>query len=520
MDHQTLLSAVFTIGGGILSGGITNAVAIWMLFHPYERRGIGPFVIQGAIPKNKARLAKAIGRTVGDRLLTAEDLTGRLSTPAARETFAGALDGILGDMLAREGGPLRARLSPALVRSLDETTDEMAPRFASALARYAASPGFETLATNWLTRLRADLDGKPIGAALTEPRRAALRDAVDGWVAQLTEGEELEAALRHFVRDRLDHLAADNRPLLDRLPPGVVDAVEQAISDYLPVALERLGALLADPGARQLVEDALRDAFDQAVRDLLLHERLLARLVVTDRTIERLVDGFERDGFDRFALAVSDPAMKAHVSRAVNEAVVRFLRRPLGERLRAMSPARRDALAATVGDWIVRVTREPATRAVIARTLGRVLDAAEGRTWGELLGVVPPAQVAGLMGEALAGAEGQASVVRAVRQIADHLLDRPLGQGEAWLEADTGRALRRAVADAAWEGVQQQVPRIVEQLDVHEMVEQKVLGFSTERMEEIVRTVTQRELDLIVQLGYVLGGIVGLFAFLVNLAVR
>jgi uncharacterized membrane protein YheB (UPF0754 family) len=48
------------------------------------------------------------------------------------------------------------------------------------------------------------------------------------------------------------------------------------------------------------------------------------------------------------------------------------------------------------------------------------------------------------------------------------------------------------------------------------MVEQKVLGFSTQRMEEIVRNVTQRELDLIVRIGYLLGGIVGVIAFVAS----
>jgi uncharacterized membrane protein YheB (UPF0754 family) len=36
-----------------------------------------------------------------------------------------------------------------------------------------------------------------------------------------------------------------------------------------------------------------------------------------------------------------------------------------------------------------------------------------------------------------------------------------------------------------------------------------VLGFSTQRVEEIVRGVTQRELNLIVQLGYLLGAVIG-----------
>jgi uncharacterized membrane protein YheB (UPF0754 family) len=48
-------------------------------------------------------------------------------------------------------------------------------------------------------------------------------------------------------------------------------------------------------------------------------------------------------------------------------------------------------------------------------------------------------------------------------------------------------------------------------------VEQKVLGFSVQRMEEIVRATTQRELDLIVRLGYVLGAMVGLLAWGVSL---
>ncbi|OGT93411.1 MAG: hypothetical protein A2083_05075 [Gemmatimonadetes bacterium GWC2_71_9] len=63
------------------------------------------------------------------------------------------------------------------------------------------------------------------------------------------------------------------------------------------------------------------------------------------------------------------------------------------------------------------------------------------------------------------------------------------------------------------------MPLVVSQLSVREMVEQKVMGFRVQRMEEIIRGVTQRELDLIVRLGYWLGGLVGLAAFLVNLGI-
>jgi uncharacterized membrane protein YheB (UPF0754 family) len=54
------------------------------------------------------------------------------------------------------------------------------------------------------------------------------------------------------------------------------------------------------------------------------------------------------------------------------------------------------------------------------------------------------------------------------------------------------------------------VPTDVERIDVARRVEEKVRHFPTEKMEEIVRRVTDRELKLIVRLGYVLGATIGL----------
>lgn len=520
LDQPTLIQGAVTIGVGAISGGITNAVAIWMLFHPYEPTGLGRFRLQGAIPKNRARLARSIGRTVGERLLTPEDLAERLSAPAVRQAFDDAMARILADALDRDRGPIREDLKPDLVRTLDEAVGAMAPRLAARVAAYARSAEFERLVVGWVERLRCEVQDRPLAAALTGERRAALRDTVERWVSRLAEDDDLERALRGFVARQLDRMAHDEEPLLDRLPPGIVGALEQAITDYLPLALERLSEVLADPEARALVEGALRQAFDHSVRDLLLHERLLARLVVTDRTIERLVDGFEREGFDRFAESLTEPRLKAQVTRAVNDAVVNFLRLSLAERFRRFAPDKRDALSRTLGDWLVRVARDAATRGAIARTVDGLLEAAERRTWGDVLGVVPPERLAEAAGDALAGDAGRRWVEESVTQVAERLLARPIGRPAEWLGADTTSAIRAGLTSATWLWMQDQIPRVVEQIRVPEMVEQKVLGFSTQRMEELVRNVTQRELDLIVRLGYVLGGLVGVVAFLMSLALR
>jgi hypothetical protein len=512
----TLLTGLVTVLVGALSGGITNAVAIWMLFHPHEPFRFLFVRLHGAIPKSKARLARSIGKTVGERLLTPEDLAQRLGAPAVREAFDEAMGRLVDGVLEREHGPLAEGLPPTAAVVVEQVVADLGSRLADRLAAYAATPAFAQLTASWLEQLRADLATAPVGDFLTPARREALAEQVDDWVGDLAGGVEVERTLRQWIEEQVAALERDPRALAERLPPGLLAPVEQAIHDYLPVAVDRLAGMLSDPETRTTVSSALRTAFDGAARQLLLHERILAKLVVKDATFERLLDGLERNGYERFASAITAPAVRARLAGAVHQALLGLLQMPLGERLDRLGPERRRALIRTVGDWIVEAARSPATRGSIRRVLERGLEAAGERTWGEVLHLVPPPRVAEVVMDALRSEGGRAWIAATVERAARTLLAQPIGRPADWLGAETTAALRRGISETAWAWLQTQIPRVVERLQLPEMVEQKVLGFSTQRMEEIIRTVTERELQMIVRLGYVLGAIVGLIAFGLN----
>jgi hypothetical protein len=393
MDPHSWGELFFAVAVGTIAGGMTDTVSIYLLFRPYEPKGIGPFKIQGALPKNKSRLARSIAKTVGERLLTAEDLAARLNTPSVRATFDAAIGQMVDQVVGQERGPLRAHLSPEFAAALDEALAAFAPRVAERVSDWFRTPEGVGRVAEIIHKLRAEVRDRPLAEVLTPERRDALRVRIDGLVDQFVDGPELERTLRRFLESQAEQLAGDERPLLSRLPPGVVGAVEQAITDYIPVALERLGGLLAEPDVRRRVEHALRAAFDASVRELLIHERLLARLVVTDRTIERLVDGFEREGFDRFADALASPAMREDLAFAVRDAVVSFLRVPAAERLRALGGTRTNGAVGSLGDWLVTIVRDETTRRVLAGAADRAVESLERWTWGDVLDALPADRV-------------------------------------------------------------------------------------------------------------------------------
>ena len=515
-----LIRGGVTVLVGAVSGGITNAVAIWMLFHPYEPRRFLFLTLHGAIPKNKERLAKSIGKTVGERLLTPEDLERQLTAPGLREAFATALSGWMSTALAKEYGSVREILPPPVVAEIERATGELAPIVAGRFVEFAATDDFRDRVHEFLARQVAAAQDKPVAAVLTDARQGQIKAWAEGWVDTLAQSEDFARAVREFVERQVDGLAHDGEPLLDRMPAGLIGAVEAAINAYLPVAAERLATFLERPDMRDRIKGTVHGLFRRFSDDLLLHERLVAKLVVSEKTVGRLIDTVGRDGAEQIGRLLEEPQVKGELARAVNDALVSFLRKPLRDHFRALEGEKLEGVKRTAADYVLSALRDPNTRRFAMGKLDQALEAAEGRTWGDVLKLLPPDKAADWLQDAAQSEPVRAWIAEGVTRGGSALLSRRIGRPADLLPEGAPPRIIASLEEPLWQWIKEQVPIVVAQLSVREMVEEKVRGFSVQRMEEIIRNVTQRELDLIVKLGYVLGGIVGAVAFGVGLLIE
>lgn len=308
MENVWVQLAVHVIVGTV-AGGLSDTVAVWMLFNPRKRR----FGFQGAIPKNQARMARSLGRTVGERLVTPGDLQKELGRPELREAF-------------------EARLG-----------------------------------------------------------------------------------------DVIDAIIASRDPLIDKIPPAAVIALEGAMSSYLPVAMGQLGSFLGQPTTRIKMREALHSMFNRFVEDLKFHEKILAKLMMTERKFEAALDAIETDGVEQLVVLLDEPMIREEITRTVHDALLTYLQKPISE---------------IIGD-VASSSKDP----------------------------------------------------------------------------DAGRRLAHATAPHIWDWIHAQLPVLVQRLDVQAMVERKVMAFSVDRVEEILRSVIDNELRLIIIIGYVLGAFIGLGTF-------
>ena len=293
---------------GTMAGGLSDTVAVWMLFNPKKKH----WVFHGAIPKNQARLAKSLGRTVGERLLTPGDLQKELARP------------------------------------------------------------------------------------------------------------ELLTAFQSRLEDVITTILTSREPLIDKVPPAVVNALEGAMTSYLPVAMTKLGAFLGQPTTRVKLRLALHAMFNRFVEDMRFHERLFAKLMMTEQKFEAVLDTIETDGVEQVVSLLEEPEIREEISKAIHDAILTYLQQPISD---------------------------------------------------------------------------------------------ILGDVEAKKDPDAPKRLASQAAPVIWEWVHDQLPELIKKLDVQAMVERKVMGFSIDRVEEILRNVIQNELNMIITTGYVLGGLIGVCTF-------
>lgn len=98
---MSIIGIVAPVAVGALIGYCTNYIAIKMLFRPRTEVRIGTWKLTftpGVIPRNKARIAKAVGNAVSEHLVTEEDMVRRFKESDLKARFVqGVMQGIEGD---------------------------------------------------------------------------------------------------------------------------------------------------------------------------------------------------------------------------------------------------------------------------------------------------------------------------------------------------------------------------------------------------------------------------------------
>ncbi len=252
---------------GAVIGYFTNLIAVKMLFFPHEEKHIFghrvPFT-PGAIPKGKARLAKAAGKIVQNDLFTREDISGKLLTEEVEKPLIDKVMSILDENIRDTGIVLTG--SPEKYDKLEKSFIEL----------------LETKITDALLRM-------DIPALVRDEGRRVLREqAARNGLLRLVVSDNLIDKAMKSVSDKMEEF------IFMHAPEMISEITESRIHDLgerTPLhVLEQAGY---DPEfVRKKITEAYRESVVNAVNSAL--KRIDVASIVEDKINSMSVEELEK----------------------------------------------------------------------------------------------------------------------------------------------------------------------------------------------------------------------------------
>ena len=252
---------------GAVIGYFTNLIAVKMLFFPHEEKHIFghrvPFT-PGAIPKGKARLAKAAGKIVQNDLFTREDISGKLLTEEVEKPLIDKVMSILDENIRDTGIVLTG--SPEKYDKLEKSFIEL----------------LETKITDALLRM-------DIPALVRDEGRRVLREqAARNGLLRLVVSDNLIDKAMKSVSDKMEEF------IFMHAPEMISEITESRIHDLgerTPLhVLEQAG--YDSEFVRKKITEAYRESVVNAVNSAL--KRIDVASIVEDKINSMSVEELEK----------------------------------------------------------------------------------------------------------------------------------------------------------------------------------------------------------------------------------
>lgn len=202
------------IGAGI--GYITNWIAVKMMFRPLKPVKIGNFTLPftpGIIPKNKERLAEAIGDSISNNLLTEETLKNTLLSDS-----------------------VKSKIKENIITFLDSSSKNETP-IREIISSYISENNFneviEIMENNLTSSIFETVKNSNLGNVVAEQLIISAKEKLKGSILGLVGGKAIISAISENAEIKInEYLDSNGKELINKMVVSEVDKISNSkVSD-------------------------------------------------------------------------------------------------------------------------------------------------------------------------------------------------------------------------------------------------------------------------------------------------
>ncbi|RCK81380.1 MAG: hypothetical protein OZSIB_2249 [Candidatus Ozemobacter sibiricus] len=500
---------------GFVIGGLTNGIAIKMIFRPYRKVGLLGLEWQGLIPKRQPELAAKIATVVTTRLLTREKIVARFADPDVRAAIERLIREMIDRFLEQDLGALGQYLSPSEKTRLAETVAVALGRLGTAIEDWLATDAGHAFVGGLLDQALARCPDE-----ILRHQEVDLDGRCRAYLEEFFGQSDLRAALKQGMARLVVDWANSARALGESLPPEAHEVLQAEMAGLAPVLQERVAQALFSPDNLDKIRRAVREAVEKEMNKPVADPgsftgiiEMGARAVFKQPILER-VEAMFAANVPELKAALTDAETRARFEKALLELLADLLARTPNDLLAGRSAASLDRLLERLTDFAEQGLHKPELREFLARTLAeeiRRLARRPARDLARMAGLPDhfPATWTHALCTDLCRGRISAFLQKEGWWLFDILVNLPIGRVARFANSQLLEQATAIALEHLLQVVSDKAPQVLEAVDMEGIVRTELLGYPPAELEKLVQTISARELRAITWLGGVLGALIG-----------
>ena len=500
-----------------IHGYIGAWLAVRMLFRPrkaFKVLGITLFP-QGMIPRHRDRLANAIGKAVGEELVSADTIMDELvGKDFLRTKIRRVFDSYTQEMLD-QNYPSLVEALPSNVRGpvLDAITT-LQFTIAEHIELVLKNEETQTAISSFVERRVDEVLSRRLSNVIDDDALERLVGFIEERIQTAIDSPELERNINDFVSRRLDDLVNMDTPLGDMFTPDAIALLKEKASEQIAPVAHHLTEIAAAERTRTQIGALIKREVHEYYENLPFFKKIF---VSRDNLLNEVDDLVNESLPKRIEETLKGDLFAAEAGSFIDTTINNAMARPLPELLGQVNPDQLERLKAQISSSIVKLLRGEEMQRSISAYVTDTLERLRPHSIDSILRAVHPeseAKLKSMLSRGLLSIISSENTSRLVndmlsRQI-EQLLSAPIGKLSDRIEEKKLVSASGSFADAIIEAIREKLPEAIKEFDVGGVVRQKIMNYPVEKLEALVLSVAKEHLRTIELFGALFGFFIGL----------
>lgn len=499
-------------------------LAVRMLFRP--RRPIKVFGLtvfpQGMIPRHRTRLADAIGRAVGEELVSQETIIDELfGKNFLRRKVQAVVNDYTEELLSQSHPSLIEALPLNIRETVLDAITTLQIRIATHIETVLRSE--ETLETisEFVEHRVDEVLARKISETVDDEAFVKIIGFLENQIRQIIEEPEFEKQIREFIGRRVDDLADTKTPLGDMFTDEAVNLVKEKAERQIEPIVHELAELATAERTRNQISALIKNEVHAYYEQLPFFKKIF----VSRENLLREVDDLVNESLPkRVEETLRGDFFAQEAKLFLNNTIDNALERPLPEVIGTIAPDQLESLKSQITLSILGVLRGEEMLHSISAYLTDTLEKLRPHSVKAIMQNAHPEaerKLKKMLSQGLLNIlnrEETSNIVNAVlsRQI-EGLLATPIGRLSEHIPEEKVRQAGQALTETIIAAAREKLPAAIREFDVGGVVREKINTYPVEKLESLILSVAKEHLRTIELFGAGFGAVIGIVQILFDL---